>query len=40
MAAIYVCIFVNEEGEKLTEKVTARVPKVGEIIRISYVDTL
>jgi len=35
----YLCIFRNEQGEKLGEKVTARVPIVGEIIRITYVDT-
>ena len=35
---IYLCIFRDERGEKIAENVTARIPKVGEIISLSYLD--
>ncbi len=35
---IYLCIFRNQQGEKIAVKVSARVPRVGEILSISYLD--
>ena len=36
---IYLCIVSNEDGEKIAEYISARVPSVGEIISLSYLDT-
>ena len=35
---IYLCIARTETGEKLAEYVAARVPDIGEIITLSYLD--
>ncbi len=35
---IYLCIFRNQQGEKIAVKVSARVPRLGEIVSISYLD--
>jgi hypothetical protein len=35
---IYLCIYRTEHGEKIAEKVSSRIPEVGEIISISYLD--
>lgn len=35
---IYVLVFRDRYGEKIAEKVTVRVPGIGEIIAINYLD--